>query len=55
MNHTFQYACVRGPIEAPYIMHVSIFKVLLALNLIKVCWCAGHLSDIQLLFLQKAV
>ena len=55
MNHTFQYACVRGPTEAPYIMHVSIFKVLLALNLIKVCWCARHLDDNQLLVFQKAV
>ena len=36
-------------------MHVNIMQVLLALNLIKVWWCAGHLGDFQLLVFQKAV
>ena len=41
--------------EEPYTMHVNIMQAFLALNLIKVCWCAGHLGDFQLLVFQKAV
>ena len=54
VNHTFQYNNVRGPIEEPYTMHVSILKVLLALNLIKVYWCATQMNDNLQLVFQKA-